>query len=87
MNANTQKLMAYVALVFIASALLGVWGYFAFHGKTDVGAFISKLSEMLGIVIAAITALGSVHIAVSSRNGSTPPAQAPQAAPTVVVNS
>ncbi|CAN0620339.1 conserved protein of unknown function [Burkholderia multivorans] len=77
MNGNTQKLIAYAALVFVAVVLLGVWGGFAFYGKTDVGAFISRLSDLLGIVIAAIAALGSVHIAASSRAGGVPTSKKP----------
>ncbi|PVX61214.1 hypothetical protein [Paraburkholderia unamae] len=88
MNGNTQKLLAYVALVILAAALLAVWGVFAYHGKTDINAFISKLSDLLGIVVAAITALGTVHVAVSSRTNSQAPTQpsAPAAAPTTIVN-
>lgn len=86
MNGNTQKLLAYVALVLVAAALLAVWGIFAYHNKTDIGAFISKLSDLLGIVVAAITALGTVHVAVSSRSNSQAPTQPskPGAAPTQI---
>ena len=86
MNGNTQKLVAYVALVFVAALLLLVWGIFAFYGKTDIGAFIAKLSELIGIVVTAISTLGGVHIMTSrGKDASTQPSQ-PAAAPTQVVS-
>jgi high-affinity Fe2+/Pb2+ permease len=86
MNGNTQKLVAYVALVLVAAALLCVWGLFAFYGKTDIAAFIAKLSDLLGIVVAAISALGAVHVYGISRSGSQAPTQPskPAAAPTQI---
>lgn len=54
------------------AALLGVWGVFAFCGKTDVGGFI----EAIG---AALAALGAIHAVASNK-----PADKP-AAPTTVV--
>lgn len=87
MNGNTQKLLAYVALVIVAAALLAVWGAFAYHGKTDIAPFIAKLSDLIGIVVAAITAVGTVH-AVASRANTQAPTQpsTPAAAPTTIVN-
>ena len=84
MNGNTQKLVAYVALVFIAAALLCVWGAFAFYGKTDVGAFISKLGDLLGIVVAAITALGTAHV-YTSRVKDQAPVQPPAVPASIVL--
>ena len=72
MNGNTQKLFAYVALVIVAALLLVVWGLFAFYGKTDISAFIAKLSELIGIVVTAISTLGGVHIMSNAQKKSAP---------------
>ncbi|MBN3757250.1 hypothetical protein G3N95_30210 [Paraburkholderia sp. Tr-20389] len=58
------------------AALMGVWGVFAFCGKTDVGGFI----EAIG---AALAALGAIH-AVASNKAQPPAANGP--APTQVVS-
>ncbi len=91
MNSNSQKLVAYVALAFVAACLLAVWGLFAYHGRTDIAPFIAQIGSLLTIVVAAITALGGYHARTSkdasesdSDSSPAPVAQAPVVLPTTV---
>lgn len=49
------------------AALMGVWGLFAFFGKTPVDGFISAVG-------AALAALGTIHALASKPSQPTPPA-------------
>jgi len=51
------------------AALMGVWGLFAFFGKTPVDGFIAA-------VTGALAALGAIHaIGTKSEKPATPPTQ------------
>jgi hypothetical protein len=57
--------------VICYGVLLGVWGIFAYNGKTEVSGFI----EAIG---AALAALGAIHAVGSNPAGAnTPPTQPP----------
>jgi ABC-type xylose transport system permease subunit len=70
MNSNTQKLVAYAALAVVCAVIVGVWGVFAFYGKTPVDGFIAQLAGLLTIVVGAIAALGATHVATAAANKS-----------------
>jgi hypothetical protein len=51
--------------VICYAALMGIWGLFAFVGKTDVAGFI-------GAITAALAALGAIHAGSSSAPAAPP---------------
>jgi hypothetical protein len=55
------------------AALLGIWGVFAFFGRTPVDGFIAAIT-------AALAALGAIH-AVSTASAPPPAAPPPKDAP------
>jgi hypothetical protein len=44
-----------LAALFILILMCG-WGYFAYHGKTDVGVFIAQIGTLITIAVGLITA-------------------------------
>lgn len=60
------------------AALMGVWGFFAFCGKTEVNGFI----EAIG---AALSALGTIHAITTANKPSTPADPPSNTIPTTVV--
>jgi hypothetical protein len=100
MTSSNMRLVAYAMLALFCIALMGVWGWFAFDGKTDVGAFIAQIKDLIGIVVALALGLGGFHAAVAQKAPvvatlaagvvDLSPAQPPEPvtpAPTVIVHS
>ncbi|EON14860.1 hypothetical protein [Pandoraea sp. SD6-2] len=56
-----QKIYVYLGLIVLLIAILGIWGFFAFQGKTDVASYIAQLGGLVTIVITAVGALGGFH--------------------------
>jgi hypothetical protein len=56
-----QKIAVYLGLIFLLIVVLAIWGYFAYHGKADLGSYISQLGGLVTIIVAAISALGGFH--------------------------
>lgn len=63
-----QKLAIYMGLITLLIAVLTIWGYFAYRGKTDVTEFIAQLAGLVTIIMSAIAALGGFHSAQSGIN-------------------
>lgn len=88
MNSNTQKLVAYLALGLVCTALMITWGVFAFYARTSVPDFISQIRSLIGIVITLAVGLGGFHAAIASNGKNAAPTDTvvvtPVAAPTVV---
>ena len=61
-----QKIAVYMGLIMLLIAVLSIWGYFAYRGKTDVSEFIAQLAGLVTIIMSAIAALGGFHSAQSS---------------------
>jgi hypothetical protein len=75
MNSTILKMVAYCMIGVACAVILSAWGYFAFHGKTDVAPFIAQLGGMITILVAVGGTIGGFHAAVAA------------AAPTVVTAS
>ena len=60
-----QKIAVYMGLIMLLIAVLSIWGYFAYRGKTDVSEFIAQLAGLVTIIMSAIAALGGFHSAQS----------------------
>jgi hypothetical protein len=70
MNTRQKIIVCALAALFILILMCG-WGYFAYHGKTDVGVFIAQIGTLITIAVGLITAFAGHQAGRAGQGGST----------------